>query len=295
MSRFQQDAALLLDAIGGKDNINAITHCVTRLRFVLKDPKRADVSRIESVASVKGTFTQSGQFQVIIGNEDGRVLQSIHRAGRHRRRLERCGESRSQQPAEPVAAHHERPRRNLRADHPRAHLRRSHPRLPQPHRRNQNVRRTDAGADLRLLGGDVPVPLAHRRSRLPYASHRHRLVDYPQNGHHPHPRHRPRRDARLAATAERLCCCGHRPGGYPAVGFRLRPRQHDRLPGTSHCRHHGGLRAGLSRTPLPPHHPGCYLHDRRALLLAGAGGHHRPRPRRPDRLENRFRHRRYRL
>jgi len=66
MSRFQQDAALLLDAIGGKDNINAITHCVTRLRFVLKDPKRADVSRIESVASVKGTFTQSGQFQVII-------------------------------------------------------------------------------------------------------------------------------------------------------------------------------------------------------------------------------------
>ena len=69
MSRFQQDAALLLDAIGGKDNINAITHCVTRLRFVLKDPKRADVSRIESVASVKGTFTQSGQFQVIIGNE----------------------------------------------------------------------------------------------------------------------------------------------------------------------------------------------------------------------------------
>ena len=69
MSRFQQDAALLLDAIGGKDNINAITHCVTRLRFVLKDPKRADVSRIEAITSVKGTFTQSGQFQVIIGNE----------------------------------------------------------------------------------------------------------------------------------------------------------------------------------------------------------------------------------
>ena len=69
MSRFQQDAALLLDAIGGKDNINAITHCVTRLRFVLKAPKRADVSRIEAITSVKGTFTQSGQFQVIIGNE----------------------------------------------------------------------------------------------------------------------------------------------------------------------------------------------------------------------------------
>lgn len=69
MSKFHSDATRLLAAVGGRDNINAITHCVTRLRFVLQEPQRADVAAIEALASVKGTFTQSGQFQVIIGNE----------------------------------------------------------------------------------------------------------------------------------------------------------------------------------------------------------------------------------
>lgn len=69
MSKFHSDATRLLAAVGGRDNINAITHCVTRLRFVLQEPQRADVAVIEALASVKGTFTQSGQFQVIIGNE----------------------------------------------------------------------------------------------------------------------------------------------------------------------------------------------------------------------------------
>lgn len=69
MSTFEQDAGKLLVAVGGRDNISAITHCVTRLRFVLVDPQRADQKAIEEIASVKGMFTQSGQFQVIIGNE----------------------------------------------------------------------------------------------------------------------------------------------------------------------------------------------------------------------------------
>lgn len=69
MSKFTEDAKLLLEYIGGKDNIKAVTHCVTRMRFVLIDEKKADVKKIESLKSVKGTFTQAGQFQVIIGNE----------------------------------------------------------------------------------------------------------------------------------------------------------------------------------------------------------------------------------
>lgn len=69
MSKFTEDAKLLLEYIGGKDNIKAITHCVTRMRFVLIDEKKADVKKIESLKSAKGTFTQAGQFQVIIGNE----------------------------------------------------------------------------------------------------------------------------------------------------------------------------------------------------------------------------------
>ena len=69
MGKFTEDATKLLELVGGKENINAITHCVTRMRFVLADPSKANIKKIESLSSVKGTFTQAGQFQVIIGNE----------------------------------------------------------------------------------------------------------------------------------------------------------------------------------------------------------------------------------
>ena len=69
MSKFTGDIKKLIYYIGGKENITAVTHCVTRMRFVLKDTKIADVKSIEELPSVKGTFTQAGQFQVIIGPE----------------------------------------------------------------------------------------------------------------------------------------------------------------------------------------------------------------------------------
>jgi PTS system trehalose-specific IIC component len=69
MADFKQDAKKLLEEIGGEENINAATHCVTRMRFVLNDEDKANVKAIEEIPSVKGTFTQSGQFQVIIGNQ----------------------------------------------------------------------------------------------------------------------------------------------------------------------------------------------------------------------------------
>ncbi len=68
MSNFKTDARQLLDFVGGKENIKAVTHCVTRMRFVLIDPSKADPEKIEKLPSVKGSFTQAGQFQVIIGN-----------------------------------------------------------------------------------------------------------------------------------------------------------------------------------------------------------------------------------
>ena len=47
------------------------------MRFVLVDPKKADIARIEAIGCVKGTFTQSGQFQVIIGNEVSEFYQEF--------------------------------------------------------------------------------------------------------------------------------------------------------------------------------------------------------------------------
>ena len=69
MGKYQVEAQQLLEFVGGKDNISMVTHCVTRMRFVLVDPSRANIEKIEALQLVKGTFTQAGQFQVIIGND----------------------------------------------------------------------------------------------------------------------------------------------------------------------------------------------------------------------------------
>ncbi len=69
MGKFTEESKQLLSLVGGKSNIAAVSHCVTRMRFVLNDPSKADVKAIEKIKGVKGTFTQAGQFQVIIGQE----------------------------------------------------------------------------------------------------------------------------------------------------------------------------------------------------------------------------------
>ncbi|WEM59639.1 PTS system trehalose-specific EIIBC component [Streptococcus parauberis] len=69
MGKFENEAKTLLSAIGGKENIKAVTHCATRMRFVLNDNSKANVKEIEKISAVKGTFTNAGQFQVIIGND----------------------------------------------------------------------------------------------------------------------------------------------------------------------------------------------------------------------------------
>ena len=68
MGKYAQDAAKLLELVGGKENLAAVSHCITRMRFVLNDPALANIEAIEAIPSVKGSFTQAGQFQVIIGN-----------------------------------------------------------------------------------------------------------------------------------------------------------------------------------------------------------------------------------
>ena len=69
MGKFEQEAKDLLQAIGGKETVTAVPHCATRMRFVLGDEKKANVKAIEAIPAVKGTFTNAGQFQVIIGND----------------------------------------------------------------------------------------------------------------------------------------------------------------------------------------------------------------------------------
>lgn len=69
MGKYVDDARKLHEYVGGDENISSVTHCVTRMRFVLNEPSKAEIEKIEALPSVKGSFTQAGQFQVIIGND----------------------------------------------------------------------------------------------------------------------------------------------------------------------------------------------------------------------------------
>lgn len=69
MRKYIDDARKLHEYVGGDENISSVTHCVTRMRFVLNEPAKAEIEKIEALPSVKGSFTQAGQFQVIIGND----------------------------------------------------------------------------------------------------------------------------------------------------------------------------------------------------------------------------------
>jgi trehalose PTS system EIIBC or EIIBCA component len=64
---YSEDAEKIVAAVGGLDNIDAATHCVTRLRFALTDEAIVDKDALEDLDVVKGTFSANGQYQVVIG------------------------------------------------------------------------------------------------------------------------------------------------------------------------------------------------------------------------------------
>ena len=135
MGKFTNDSKLLLEYVGGKENINAVSHCVTRMRFVLADPSKADVEKIESIPSAKGTFTQSGQFQVIIGNEVSDFYNEFTKIAGIEGVSKDAGKKCRQIKSDASAANHGCFGRNFCADHPCLDLRRSDSWIPQHHRR----------------------------------------------------------------------------------------------------------------------------------------------------------------
>ncbi|WP_347548495.1 sucrose-specific PTS transporter subunit IIBC [Pseudalkalibacillus hwajinpoensis] len=64
---YKQVSQEILNALGGKENVSAASHCATRLRLVLNDESIIDQEKLDQMDAVKGTFSTGGQFQVIIG------------------------------------------------------------------------------------------------------------------------------------------------------------------------------------------------------------------------------------
>ncbi|MFW7393937.1 PTS transporter subunit EIIB, partial [Vagococcus fluvialis] len=59
----------ILELVGGKENVNSLTHCATRLRFDLKDKSKAETTKLETTPGIISVVDSGGQYQVIVGNE----------------------------------------------------------------------------------------------------------------------------------------------------------------------------------------------------------------------------------
>lgn len=80
----QQDIDRLIELVGGRENIATVSHCITRLRFVLNNTAIARPKEIENLSMVKGCFTNAGQFQVVIGTDVGDYYQALIATSGHR-------------------------------------------------------------------------------------------------------------------------------------------------------------------------------------------------------------------
>lgn len=74
-------ARKILEKIGGESNVNSVQHCMTRLRFVLKDESKADDEAVKKIKGVMGLAKQGGQYQIIIGNNVGQCYKELIKLG----------------------------------------------------------------------------------------------------------------------------------------------------------------------------------------------------------------------
>lgn len=70
-------ARSVIAALGGVDNISAVTHCMTRLRFVIKDDALIDSPTLKTIPGVLGVVRSDNQCQVIIGNTVSQAFQEV--------------------------------------------------------------------------------------------------------------------------------------------------------------------------------------------------------------------------
>lgn len=77
MADYAKTAAGVLQGVGGEENVQSLVHCMTRLRFVLKDESKADAAALKNTPGVITTAQAGGQYQVVIGNDVPEVFAEI--------------------------------------------------------------------------------------------------------------------------------------------------------------------------------------------------------------------------
>ncbi len=81
MGKYQELASKIVENVGGKENINSLTHCITRLRFKLKNEEKANDEILKNMDGIVTVMRAGGQYQVVIGNHVPVVFEEVIKAG----------------------------------------------------------------------------------------------------------------------------------------------------------------------------------------------------------------------
>lgn len=81
MNKYDGLARIILTNVGGKDNIVSLTHCITRLRFTLKDESKVNTEILENTDGVMKIMRSGGQYQIVIGQKVGDVYDAVVEVG----------------------------------------------------------------------------------------------------------------------------------------------------------------------------------------------------------------------
>lgn len=88
---FEKEAKEILTLVGGSNNVNSLVHCATRLRFELKDNKKADKTALEGLSYVLSVVVSGGQFQVVIGPKVSSYFEEIMKIANLKKDTEKSG------------------------------------------------------------------------------------------------------------------------------------------------------------------------------------------------------------
>ncbi len=78
---YESTAKKILHKLGGKENVISLVHCMTRLRFTLKDETIVDDESVKKIKGVMGIMKKAGQYQIIIGNDVANVFAELNKLG----------------------------------------------------------------------------------------------------------------------------------------------------------------------------------------------------------------------
>ena len=78
---YESTAKKILQRVGGKENVISLVHCMTRLRFTLKDESVVDDEAVKKTKGVMGVMKKAGQYQIIIGSDVANVFTELNKLG----------------------------------------------------------------------------------------------------------------------------------------------------------------------------------------------------------------------